>query len=276
MIRSPYADDWASSADALRRELAAIGAAKASASTVRQPRLTVIEADYKSLLADKVMLGNLPPHYRPLIEGGWSQAAQDAATERIAERLGIGIPKKRYDAYRFHIGRAIKERYGEGQSEQKILRGLVRDAVPAVVRMAALPQKRVAIGAGSSRRVFSHGRAGSAIRPMYDLPREALERWLLARIRDEVMASLIPDWRGLPTGGMSWRQPPRAVSKTARAFSLGQLPQLLALLTPREREVLEAGGAGRRTSYVARDLGVAESTVRVHLANIRRKARPVT
>ena len=45
-----------------------------------------------------------------------------------------------------------------------------------------------------------------------------------------------------------------------------------ALLTPREREVVELVAMGRRAHEIADELGIAESTVRSHIRNAMRKA----
>lgn len=312
-IRSPYADDWASQAAALEREIAAIEAAHVAASPARQQRLANITAGYKGLLADKKMLGNLPPHYRPLVEPGWSQKAKNDCAASIAARLGSGIPKQRYGAYRFHIERALREMGTPEQSAKKVLRRLVRAAVVAAVQQATQPQARITVGAGHSRRVFALGRGGGPIRPLYDLPREVLDQWLLARIRDDVMESLLDaGWRRLPTGTK-----PRAPGRPSGPRSTLSIPpnlvrHLWPLLTPRERQVLKEtarphgrsntlllaapkpvqssvrrghkGGETvvlkaetRRTSdEIGSALGISGSAIRFHLSNIRKKARRLT
>ena len=50
-----------------------------------------------------------------------------------------------------------------------------------------------------------------------------------------------------------------------------ELRQRLAILTPREREVLAAVAAGRRNKEIAGDLGVVEQTVKFHRARIMEK-----
>lgn len=51
----------------------------------------------------------------------------------------------------------------------------------------------------------------------------------------------------------------------------GSSPQSGIGLTMREREVLAAFASGRRSGFIATELGIAENTVRQHLTNARRK-----
>ena len=44
-----------------------------------------------------------------------------------------------------------------------------------------------------------------------------------------------------------------------------------ALLTPRERDVLDRVGAGKANEVIADELGIAESTVKVHRAQLMAK-----
>ena len=53
----------------------------------------------------------------------------------------------------------------------------------------------------------------------------------------------------------------------ALARRRAQAPSRLDLLTARQREVLAAFARGRQTKEIARELGIAESTVKSHLAN---------
>jgi len=59
-------------------------------------------------------------------------------------------------------------------------------------------------------------------------------------------------------------------SRTARE-ELARIEQRLALLTPREREVLERVVAGRLNKQIAAELGTVEKTVKVHRARVMRK-----
>ena len=45
----------------------------------------------------------------------------------------------------------------------------------------------------------------------------------------------------------------------------------LALLTPRERQVLRAVAVGRLNKQIAFDLGISEITVKLHRGNVMRK-----
>jgi FixJ family two-component response regulator len=59
----------------------------------------------------------------------------------------------------------------------------------------------------------------------------------------------------------------------ARAARIGieSFERNLALLTPREREVLEGVVAGRLNKQIAADLNIAEKTIKVHRARVMQK-----
>jgi len=59
-------------------------------------------------------------------------------------------------------------------------------------------------------------------------------------------------------------------SRAARA-GLRSIAERLAMLTQREREVLEAVIAGRRNKQIAADLGTVEKTIKVHRARVMKK-----
>ena len=59
-------------------------------------------------------------------------------------------------------------------------------------------------------------------------------------------------------------------SRAARA-GLRSIVERLAMLTQREREVLEAVIAGRRNKQIAADLGTVEKTIKVHRARVMKK-----
>jgi FixJ family two-component response regulator len=61
-----------------------------------------------------------------------------------------------------------------------------------------------------------------------------------------------------------------AEDRVARSFRQA-IEQRLAMLTPRERQVLEQVAAGRRNKQIAADLGTVEQTVKVHRARVMRK-----
>jgi FixJ family two-component response regulator len=62
----------------------------------------------------------------------------------------------------------------------------------------------------------------------------------------------------------AWRESDRA---------LGALKQRFETLSPREREVLVQVTAGRLNKQIANDIGIAESTVKVHRTHLMRKMR---
>ena len=61
--------------------------------------------------------------------------------------------------------------------------------------------------------------------------------------------------------------------RTARQTraNLNELQQRLAMLTPREREVLSHVVSGRLNKQIAADLGTVEKTIKVHRANLKKK-----
>jgi RNA polymerase sigma factor (sigma-70 family) len=60
------------------------------------------------------------------------------------------------------------------------------------------------------------------------------------------------------------------VARQARA-TLSELQQLLAKLTPREREVLSHVVSGKLNRQIAAELGTVEKTIKVHRANLKKK-----
>jgi FixJ family two-component response regulator len=60
------------------------------------------------------------------------------------------------------------------------------------------------------------------------------------------------------------------VARQARA-KLNELQQRLAMLTPREREVLSHVVSGKRNRQIADELGTAEKTIKIHRASLMKK-----
>jgi len=60
------------------------------------------------------------------------------------------------------------------------------------------------------------------------------------------------------------------VARQARA-KLNELKQRLAMLTPREREVLSHVVSGKRNKQIADELGTAEKTIKIHRASLMKK-----
>ena len=60
------------------------------------------------------------------------------------------------------------------------------------------------------------------------------------------------------------------IARQARA-KLNELQQRLAILTPREREVLSHVVSGKRNRQIAADLGTVEKTIKVHRAHLMKK-----
>ena len=62
------------------------------------------------------------------------------------------------------------------------------------------------------------------------------------------------------------------VARQARAKS-NELQQRLAMLTPREREVLSHVVSGKRNKQIADELGTAEKTIKIHRASLMKKMK---
>jgi FixJ family two-component response regulator len=65
----------------------------------------------------------------------------------------------------------------------------------------------------------------------------------------------------------------RDVKQRAQTLILREHLDRLALLTPRERQVLRAVAAGRQNKQIAFDLGISEITVKLHRGNFMRKLK---
>lgn len=55
--------------------------------------------------------------------------------------------------------------------------------------------------------------------------------------------------------------------------ALGALRERFDTLSPREREIMTQATAGRLNKQIANDVGIAESTVKVHRSNLMRKMK---
>ena len=55
--------------------------------------------------------------------------------------------------------------------------------------------------------------------------------------------------------------------------ALGALRERFNTLSPREREIMIQATAGRLNKQIANDVGIAESTVKVHRTNLMRKMK---
>ena len=62
------------------------------------------------------------------------------------------------------------------------------------------------------------------------------------------------------------------IARQARVIS-NELQQRLAMLTPREREVLVHVVSGKKNRQIAADLGTAEKTIKVHRAHLMKKLK---
>ena len=62
------------------------------------------------------------------------------------------------------------------------------------------------------------------------------------------------------------------IARQARVI-LNELQQRLAMLTPREREVLSHVVSGKRNKQIADELGTAEKTIKIHRASLMKKMK---
>jgi FixJ family two-component response regulator len=63
----------------------------------------------------------------------------------------------------------------------------------------------------------------------------------------------------------------RDLAQRATAKAIRRQLELLATLTPREREVLREVARGRLNKQIAFDLGISQITVKLHRSNVMRK-----
>jgi FixJ family two-component response regulator len=61
--------------------------------------------------------------------------------------------------------------------------------------------------------------------------------------------------------------------QSALLAEVEQWRQVMQLLTPRQREVLEGVVAGKLNKQIAADLGISERTIKAHRAQVMEKAR---
>ena len=62
-------------------------------------------------------------------------------------------------------------------------------------------------------------------------------------------------------------------ARRERDKALGALRERFDTLSPREREIMIQATAGRLNKQIANDVGIAESTVKVHRTNLMRKMK---
>ncbi|MDF1482784.1 response regulator [Extensimonas sp. H3M7-6] len=102
-------------------------------------------------------------------------------------------------------------------------------------------------------------------------------------VSPEMMGKLVAALRSRPAGAAEGSleasgQGAQGATGTAEAPAVAgvqaQVPSdALALLSPREREILALIAAGLANKAIARDLGIAETTVKIHVQHILRKLK---
>ncbi len=93
-------------------------------------------------------------------------------------------------------------------------------------------------------------------------------------VSPEMMTKLVTAFRARPAAALSAHAstlPPNAVQETAPTSSAASQPSALALLSTREREVLVWIARGESNKLIARQLDIAETTVKIHVQHILRK-----
>ncbi len=93
-------------------------------------------------------------------------------------------------------------------------------------------------------------------------------------VSPEMMTKLVTAFRARPAAALSAHAstlPPNAVQETALTSSAASQPSALALLSTREREVLVWIARGESNKLIARQLDIAETTVKIHVQHILRK-----
>ena len=144
------------------------------------------------------------------------------------------------------------------------------DAVPAL--KAALPDVRIILLTVSEDEndLASALRAGANGYLLKTMDADALVASILRVMRgesvvaDEMTSKLVAVYRGVASGGGA----PAAATDDV-TIPPGSSP--LAQLSPRELEILRAISRGESNKVIARQLGIAEPTVKIHVQHVLRK-----
>jgi two-component system, NarL family, nitrate/nitrite response regulator NarL len=128
----------------------------------------------------------------------------------------------------------------------------LRKAVPA----AKIVMLTVSEDESDLSRALQAGANGYLLKTMEaDALIAAIERVMMGKsvLADELTSKLVSAFRGAAS-------PPPAVTSDP-----------VALLSPREREILRAIAQGQSNKHIARELGIAETTVKIHVQHVLRK-----
>ena len=94
-------------------------------------------------------------------------------------------------------------------------------------------------------------------------------------IAPEMMGKLVAAYRNAALSGVEpLPMPPKAIPEPAGAAqttSQTAVPDVLAALSPRERDILRGIARGASNKEIAREHGIAETTVKIHVQHILRK-----
>ena len=85
-------------------------------------------------------------------------------------------------------------------------------------------------------------------------------------VADEMTSKLVSAFRGAANGS-----PAPAATESAAAASTVPTSPLLDSLSPREREILRSIARGASNKEIGRELGIAETTVKIHVQHVLRK-----
>lgn len=143
------------------------------------------------------------------------------------------------------------------------------DAVPAL--KAALPDVRIILLTVSEDEndLASALRAGANGYLLKTMDADALVAAILRVMRgesvvaDEMTSKLVAAYRGAAAGGVA--------PATAAEAGANSDASPLAQLSPRELEILRAIARGESNKVIARQLGIAEPTVKIHVQHVLRK-----
>lgn len=90
-------------------------------------------------------------------------------------------------------------------------------------------------------------------------------------VAPEMMSKLVAAYRGATTGTTSAGGSSAGAASTAPARPASNSEASIASLSPREREVLRGIARGASNKEIAREHGIAETTVKIHVQHILRK-----
>ncbi len=90
-------------------------------------------------------------------------------------------------------------------------------------------------------------------------------------IAPEMMSKLVAAYRGATLASSSEKSPPAGLAPTTAATDATASAASIASLSPRELDILRGIVRGASNKEIARELGIAETTVKIHVQHVLRK-----